>query len=208
MLTYSLIIRLLQWNGLIQSNKRRRTQHSLMSTHHSWTNLVSKGHATEVSEEHLSMQEVWYAPLRCFPPGKEQNLYGFYCVASFQSQSLNRTLLSRPDLTNSLIGVLSWSRVLERIPVTADIESKFYQVKVPEAHQSYLRFRGGQKARSAVHWRSTKWQHMFSGPHHLPVAQISPCGKLQQTQPAIILRTSMWTTSCTRLQKLNVRNGW
>ena len=63
----------------------------------------------------------------------------FNCSKQFKEQSLNSHLLQGPDLTNTLIGVLCRFR---KAPVTfiADIESMFYQVKVPVQDRDLLRF--------------------------------------------------------------------
>ena len=48
-------------------------------------------------------------------------------------------LLSGPDLTNSLIGVLMRFR-METVTVVADIEQMFYCFGVAEKHRNFLRF--------------------------------------------------------------------
>lgn len=63
----------------------------------------------------------------------------FDCSAEFQGESLNRHLLQGPDLTNTLIGVLSRFRQ-EKTAFLCDIESVFLQVRVSEIHRDYLRF--------------------------------------------------------------------
>ena len=104
-------------------------------------NLFTKGYATEVKvEECTKAKGVWYMPHHgVLHPTKGKQRVVFDCAATFQSQSLNKALLSGPDLTNSVVGVLTRFRK-ELIPFTADIESMFYQVKVQECQQSYLRF--------------------------------------------------------------------
>lgn len=63
----------------------------------------------------------------------------FDCTASYQGVSLNNELLQGPDLTNTLIGVLTRFRK-ETIGMMADIESMFYQVRLPEEDSDLLRF--------------------------------------------------------------------
>ena len=46
--------------------------------------------------------------------------------------------MSGPDLTNQIIGVLIRFRQ-EPIAIVADIELMYYQVRVPEKHQNFLR---------------------------------------------------------------------
>lgn len=53
--------------------------------------------------------------------------------------SLNDELLQGPDLTNTLIGVLTRFRK-ETIGMMADIEAMFYQVRLPEEDSDLLRF--------------------------------------------------------------------
>ena len=48
--------------------------------------------------------------------------------------------MSGPDLTNQIIGVLIRFRQ-EPIAIVADIELMYYQVRVPEKHQNFLRLR-------------------------------------------------------------------
>lgn len=48
-------------------------------------------------------------------------------------------LLSGPDLTNSLLGILLRYR-REQVAVVADIEQMFYSFKVDKEHRNYLRF--------------------------------------------------------------------
>ena len=104
-------------------------------------NLFTKGYATEVKvEERTKAKGVWYMRHHgALHPTKGKLRVLFDCAATFQSQSLNKALLSGPDLTNSVVGLLTRFRK-KLIPITADIEPMFYQVKVPECQQSYLKF--------------------------------------------------------------------
>ena len=63
----------------------------------------------------------------------------FDCSAKFSGTSLNDQLLQGPDLTNSLIGVLTHFR-LEPVAFMGDIEAMFYQVRVPGAQCNFLCF--------------------------------------------------------------------
>jgi len=63
----------------------------------------------------------------------------FDCSASFQGVSLNGQLLQGPDLTSTLISVLTGFR-MGSVALMADIESMFYQVKVPVEDSDLLRF--------------------------------------------------------------------
>ena len=57
----------------------------------------------------------------------------FDCSTEYQGRSLNSELMPGPDLTNQIIGVLIRFRQ-EPIAIIADIESMFYQGRVPEKH--------------------------------------------------------------------------
>ncbi len=63
----------------------------------------------------------------------------FDCSAKTIGISLNDHLLQGPDLTNSLVGVLTRFRE-EPVAFMADIECMFYQVCVPVHQRNYLRF--------------------------------------------------------------------
>ena len=63
----------------------------------------------------------------------------FDCSAEFGGTSLNKQLLSGPDLTNQLVGVLTRFRE-EQVAYIADIEAMFHQVHIPDDQRSLLRF--------------------------------------------------------------------
>ena len=60
--------------------------------------------------------------------------------AKYLGTSLNDQLLRRPDLTNSLVGVLSRAYPLEQIALMADVEAMFHQVRVRPSDFDALRF--------------------------------------------------------------------
>ena len=62
----------------------------------------------------------------------------FNCSAEFQGRSIKKELLSGPDLTNQIIGVLTQFHE-EKIAFMADVEA-MYQVQLPEDQQSFLKF--------------------------------------------------------------------
>ena len=70
-------------------------------------------------------------------PGKIR--VGFDCSVEWYGISVNKSLISGPDLTNQIIGVLIKFRE-EPVAVMADIEAMFYQVFVAEKHRSLLSF--------------------------------------------------------------------
>ena len=68
--------------------------------------LIEKGHAVEVSGTE-PIEPAWYMPHHgVLHPLKGKLRVVFDCAATFQSRSLNKELLTGPDLTNSLLGVL------------------------------------------------------------------------------------------------------
>lgn len=104
--------------------------------------LFAKGYAVEVPQEQLNRKDnkVWYVPHHgVYHPKKKKILVAFDCTATYQEVSLNGALLQGPDLTNSLIGILVRFRE-EPIAMMADVESMFYQVRVPETDADLLRF--------------------------------------------------------------------
>ena len=83
---------------------------------------------------------MWYLPHHgVYHPKKPEKIrVVFDCSAKHDGISLNQKLLQGPNLTNSLVGVLTRFR-LERIAVMSNIQSMFYQVQVPESQYDYLR---------------------------------------------------------------------
>ena len=69
---------------------------------------IDKNHAQKVPKEERDRDDgkVWYLPLH-----SEKTRIVFDCAAKFNGQSPNDHLLSGPDLTNSLLGVLVWIRL-------------------------------------------------------------------------------------------------
>ena len=82
----------------------------------------------------------WYIPHHgVYHPKKNKIRVVFDCSARFKGTSLNDHLLSGPDLTNNLTGVLCRFR---RYPyaITCDVEKMFHQFIVREDDRDYLRF--------------------------------------------------------------------
>lgn len=61
----------------------------------------------------------------------------FDCGAEFKGTSLNNQLLQGPNLTSSLLGVLTQFRQ-ESVAVMADVQSMFHQVKVAPEHLDFF----------------------------------------------------------------------
>nr|CAB3263159.1 uncharacterized protein LOC104265735 [Phallusia mammillata] len=102
---------------------------------------IAKGYAEEVPNEEQSAEVVWYLPhhpvTNPHKPGKVRVV--FDCAAKYRDQSLNDALLQGPDLTNSLVGVLSRFR-MERVALVADVEAMFHQIRVKLTDCDALRF--------------------------------------------------------------------
>lgn len=105
--------------------------------------VIAKGYAEKVPESQMVTEDgkVWYIPHHgVFHPKKPEKLRVVYdCSAKFKGESLNDHLLSGPDLTNNLVGVLCRFRQ-EPYAFIGDIEGMFHQFKVEERHKDFLRF--------------------------------------------------------------------
>lgn len=127
---------------------------------------------------------VWYVPHHgVYHPKKKKMCVVFDCMASFQDVSLNGQLLKRPDLTNMLIGALVRFRE-DPIAIMADIESMFYQVRVPEADVDLLQFLwwldGNINAPIKVYRMA---MHLFGA-----TSPLMPCGERQKTEKTLQLQ--------------------
>lgn len=85
--------------------------------------------------------KAWYLPHHGVYHAKKPDSIRvvFDCSARFRGTSLNDQLLQGPYFTNSLIGVLTRFRE-EQAAFMADVESMFYQVRVPQEHKIFLHF--------------------------------------------------------------------
>ncbi|KAK7922690.1 hypothetical protein WMY93_009592 [Mugilogobius chulae] len=104
--------------------------------------LFVKGYAEKVHEEELNRGDgkVWYIPHHgVYHPIKKRLRVVFDCGATYQGTSLNAQLLQGPDLTSSLIGVVTRFRK-EPVVMMADVESMFHQVRVTPEDSDLLRF--------------------------------------------------------------------
>ena len=105
-------------------------------------NLLANDYPSEASEENVGQLEThWYLPHHpVFHPQKPGKLrVVFDCSAEYHNTSLNKQLLQGPDLTNSLVGVLTRFRQ-EPIAFISDIEAMFHQVRVQPSDREALRF--------------------------------------------------------------------
>jgi len=104
---------------------------------------VTKGYAKRVPEDELAIDDkpLWYLPHHpVFHPNKPgKTRVVFDCAAKFGGTSLNDQLLSGPDLTNSIVGVLTRFRQ-EQVALAADVEAMFHQVRVSPDDYDAFRF--------------------------------------------------------------------
>ena len=102
--------------------------------------LILKEHARE-SISAVEAKKCWYFPHRGVihpnKPGKISVVFDLN--AEFHGISINKILLSGPDMTKQIVGVLSLRFRKESIPVT-DIEAIYHQVTVPENQRCFLSF--------------------------------------------------------------------
>ena len=107
------------------------------------SDLMEKGYAQKVPKDRVNRSDgaTWYLPqhpvIHPQKPGKVRVV--FDCAAKYRSTSLNDQLLQGPDITNTLIGVLTCFRE-ESIALMADIEAMFHQVRVRPDDCDALRF--------------------------------------------------------------------
>lgn len=103
--------------------------------------IITRGDAERVPEEALNNQPAWYIPHHGVyhpqKPGKIRVV--FDCSARFRDTSLNDHLLTGPELTNTLVGVLCRFRK-GPIAIMCDVERMFHQFHVRPEDQDYLRF--------------------------------------------------------------------
>ena len=102
--------------------------------------MIAKGYARKADNNCKSLK-IWYIPhhgvVHPAKPGKVCVV--FDCSVKYRGTSLNNQLISGPDLTNQLIGVLTRIRE-EQVDFIADVEAMFHQVRVPKDQRSLLRF--------------------------------------------------------------------
>nr|XP_034339443.1 uncharacterized protein LOC105341007 [Crassostrea gigas] len=126
--------------------------------------IISEGYAQQVPTENLQQNDgrVWYLPHHgVFHPKKNKLRVVFDCVAKFKGTSLNDQLLQGPNLTNTLIGTLIRFRE-DEIAVMGDVDSMFYQVRVPLQDASFLRFlwwKDGDPSKSVTEYQMVV--HLF-----------------------------------------------
>ncbi|XP_078357279.1 uncharacterized protein LOC144642164 [Oculina patagonica] len=104
--------------------------------------LLSKDYARKVNCQYPGpLGTHWYLPHHpVFSPQKPDKVrVVFDCSAKYCNTSLNDQLLQGPDLTNSLVGVLSRFRE-DHVALMSDVEAMFHQVRVRPSDCDALRF--------------------------------------------------------------------
>ena len=101
---------------------------------------ISEGHVQPVVDEEVPSGSSWYLPH--FVMTHKRKLTPslvFGAAAKFQGISLNKLLLSGPDLLAGLRRVLLGFRE-KRVALSADIKGMFLNFEVAEEHRRFLRF--------------------------------------------------------------------
>ncbi|KAK7945396.1 hypothetical protein WMY93_001124 [Mugilogobius chulae] len=103
--------------------------------------IITRGDAEKVPEDEISNQPAWYISHHgIYHPQKPNKIrVVFDASAKFQDTSLNEHLLTGPDLTNTLVGVLCRFRK-GQVAIMCDVERMFHQFHVAPQDQDYLRF--------------------------------------------------------------------
>lgn len=104
--------------------------------------VLSNNYARKVPDDRTTKKgKSWYLPHHgVYHPKKPEKLrVVFDCSARFGGVSLNSELLQGPNLTSSLVGVLTRFRK-EPIAFQADIEAMFHQVQVKDEDRDFLKF--------------------------------------------------------------------
>ena len=106
-----------------------------------------KSHARKVTTEEQVQREKWYLPhhpvFHPQKPGKVRVV--FDCLAKYRGSFLNDQLLQGPDVTNTLVGVLTQFRE-DSVAFMTDVEGMFYQVRLQPDDCKYLQFFCGHMA--------------------------------------------------------------
>ena len=107
--------------------------------------MLDKGYEVPVPDKEISPSEhsgrIWYLPhFGVYHPKKREQIREvFDSSAEYQGESLNRGLLTGPDLMNSLAGVLIRFRE-EDVAAICDVEQMFHSFHVLPEHRGSLHF--------------------------------------------------------------------
>ena len=103
--------------------------------------MIKKGYAEKSDPKANQQGKTWFIPHHgVYHPSKPGKIWiVFDCSAEYDGVSVNKRLLSGPDLTNQIVGILVKFRE-DYVAIMADIEAMFYQVFVANQHRSLLSF--------------------------------------------------------------------
>ena len=141
------------------------------------------GHAKRVPDNKLVVEDkpLWYLPhhpvFNPSKPGKTRVV--FVCTAKFRGMSLNDQLLSGPDLTNSIVGMLTRFRQ-EQVALAADTEPMFHQVRVSPDNYDVFRFLWCQTMIWIKNQLTTAWRFTNLAPHCRQLVPTLLSGKQQK----------------------------
>ena len=125
--------------------------------------ILLKGYGSKSKKSHNHGQ-VWYLPHVFYHPSKPNRIRVIFdCSAEYKGRCLNKELLPGPDFTNRLICVLLRSRK-ETIAFIAEIEKMYFQIRVAEKHQNFLRFlwwKDGDFSKEPIDYKMCA--HVFGG---------------------------------------------
>ena len=115
--------------------------------------LIKKSYA-EKSTKEAPEGRTWCIPHHgVYDPSKPGKMrVVFECSTEFKEVSLNKNLMSGPDLNNHTVGVLTRFRDDPAV-IMGDIESMFHQLMVPKEDRSFLGSFGGKIMTSMVQQR-------------------------------------------------------
>ena len=128
---------------LLQLKRRFLGDHAFYGQYQKvFDGMVSEGYAEPVPPDILpEVGSMWYLPHHgVYHPHKpDKPRVVFDGSSTFQGHFLNASLLTGPDLTNSLLGVLCRFRK-EIIALMCEIEAMFHQFRVSPPNRDFLRF--------------------------------------------------------------------
>ncbi|XP_052216073.1 uncharacterized protein LOC127834351 isoform X2 [Dreissena polymorpha] len=121
--------------------KQLKNNHAKSEQFVEFMGKMFKNNHAELAPSDAQGDEVWYLPVfGVFHPKKPNKIrVVFDSAAKYQGTSLNDVLLTGPDLTNNLAGVLTNFR-REKYAAMADVEQMFFNFEVHEEHRDFLRF--------------------------------------------------------------------
>jgi len=128
---------------LMSLQKKLKRNDKLCEDYFNYMNsLIESGYAERVPTSESNLEEYcYYMPHHgVYSAQKPDKLrVVFDCSAKSNGLSLNDNLLTGPDLTNTLIGVLLRFRQ-EEVALNADIRAMFHQVHIPYPDNNYFRY--------------------------------------------------------------------